>query len=142
MSLWVWAWLLRGCAVGSEVVVGLVACEHPVGRDQHRVRDGYLGPAHAAPPGQSGVLGGQIVLAPHPADRAGGLDQHRGHHLLPCRFPAGVCLPADSMHRRRQPGPGSQMGRGRKPGHVGAGLGHDDLRDRLPTPGMVCNNSS
>ena len=30
--------------VGSEVVVGLVAFEHPVGRDQHRVRDGYLRP--------------------------------------------------------------------------------------------------
>ena len=26
------------------------------------------------------------------------------------------------------------MGGGREPGHVGAGLGHDDLRDRLPDP--------
>jgi len=24
---------------------------------------------------------------------------------------------------------------GREPGHIGAGLGHDDLRNRLPDPG-------
>ena len=30
--------------VSAQVVVGLVAFEHPVGRDQHRVRDGYLRP--------------------------------------------------------------------------------------------------
>jgi hypothetical protein len=35
--------------VRSEVVVGLVAFEHPVGRDQHRVRDGDLGPARPMP---------------------------------------------------------------------------------------------
>jgi hypothetical protein len=31
--------------VSAQVVVGLVAFQHPVGRNQHRVRDGDLGPA-------------------------------------------------------------------------------------------------
>ena len=43
------------------------------------------------------MLDGQIVLAVHPPDRAGSLNQHRRQHLLPCRFPAGLCLLADSF---------------------------------------------
>jgi hypothetical protein len=67
-----------GVPVGTEVVVGLVAFEHPVGRHQHRMRYGDLCPAHPVPFHQPGVLGGQVVLASHPADGAGGFDQHRG----------------------------------------------------------------
>ena len=35
--------------VGAQVVVGLVAFQHPVGRNQDRVRDRDLGSAHPAP---------------------------------------------------------------------------------------------
>jgi transposase len=38
--------------------------------------------AHPASFQQSGVLDGQIVLAVHPTDRAGGLNQHRGQPLV------------------------------------------------------------
>ena len=54
--------------VGTEVVVGLVAFQHPVRRDQDRVRNRDLGPASASAPHQSGMLGGEIVPAVHPAD--------------------------------------------------------------------------
>jgi hypothetical protein len=45
-----------------------------------------LGPAHPPPFHQPGMLGGQIVLAVHPADRSGGLDQHRGQPFVPVPF--------------------------------------------------------
>ena len=50
--------------VGSEVAVGLVAFEHPVRRDQDRVRDRDLGSSHPATLGQPGVLDGEVVTAP------------------------------------------------------------------------------
>ena len=87
----------RGEPVGAEVAVGLVAFEHVVGGDQDRVRDRDLRPAHPAAPGEPGVLDGEVVLAVHPADRAGGLDEHRGQPLV-AASPArpGLRLPADS----------------------------------------------
>ena len=79
------------------------------------MRDGDLGPAHAAPPGESGVLGGEIVLATHPADGAGRFDQHRGQPFVAVPFTGRGLSAGGLVHRRRQPGPGSQVGGGREP---------------------------
>lgn len=54
-----------GQPVRAEVSVGLVAGEHPVGRDEDGVGDCDLGAAHPAASGQAGVLGGEVVLALH-----------------------------------------------------------------------------
>ena len=55
--------------------------------------------------------------------------------------PGRGALAGGLVDRRRQPGPRRQVRRGGEPGHVGAGLGDDDLRDLLPDPGMVCSSS-
>jgi hypothetical protein len=47
----------------TEVVVRLVAFQHPVGRNQDGVRDRDLSPAHPTPFRQPGVLHSEIVLA-------------------------------------------------------------------------------
>jgi hypothetical protein len=47
--------------VGAEVVVGLVAFQHPVGRNQDGVRDRDLSPAHPTAFRQPGVLDGEIA---------------------------------------------------------------------------------
>ena len=67
-----------------------------------------LGPAHSASFQQPGMLSRQVVLAVHPADRAGGLDQHRGQPLVAVPF-AGRCLASGGLvhprpNRPRQPG--------------------------------------
>ena len=93
----VWAWSLRRrVPVGAQVVVGLIAFQHPVGRHQDGVRDRDLGPAHPPPFHQPGMLGGQVVLAVHPADRSGGLDQHCGQPFVAVPFPGRGLFPADS----------------------------------------------
>ena len=47
------------------------------------MRDRDLCPAHPAALGQPGVLHGEVVLAVHAADRAGGLDEHVVEPLVP-----------------------------------------------------------
>ena len=82
--------------VRAGVAVASVALQHVVGRNQDRVRDRDLGSAlHVA--GCAGVLNGQIVLAVHSADRAGGLDQQRSQPRGAVLLTAGLCLPADSF---------------------------------------------
>jgi hypothetical protein len=104
--------------VSAQVMVGLVALEHPVGRNQDRVRDGDLGPAHPPAFQQPGVLGGQIVLAVHPPDRAGRLDQHRGQPfvygldaimLAPTRELVGSLNQRAQDHRIAGKNPGRQV---------------------------------
>ena len=56
----------------------------------------HLGSAHSPSSGQPGVLGGQVALALHPADRSGSLDQHRGQPFVAVPLTGRVCLPADS----------------------------------------------
>jgi hypothetical protein len=46
-------------------VVGLVAFQHPVGRNQDGVRDRDLSPAHPTPFRQPGVLGCASLIWPH-----------------------------------------------------------------------------
>ena len=134
----VWASVSRRtCQSGSEVVVGLVAFEHPVRGDQDRVRDRDLCPAHPAAFGQPGVLHGEVVLAVHPPDRAGGLDEHVVEPLVAVPGAGRGALAGGLVDRRREPGPRGQVRRGREAGHVPAGLGDEHLRDLNPTPGMV-----
>jgi hypothetical protein len=65
--------------VRAEVGVGLVTLQHVVGRNQDRVRDRDLGPAHPTSPSKPGVLDGQIgfccasgqpILQPRSASRS------------------------------------------------------------------------
>ena len=55
-------------------------------------------------------------------------------HLLPCRIPTGLFLPADSCSPVPIR-PGGQVRRRSEPGYVRAGLGHDDLRHLRPDSG-------
>jgi hypothetical protein len=127
--------------IGAQVVVELVAFQHSVGRHQHGVRDRDLSPAHPTPFRQPGMLDSEIVLAVHPAYRTGGLDEHRGQPFVPCRFPAGICRPADSFIA------------GATPAHAArcAAVGNRVMSAPVsativsatfgPTPGMVCSSS-
>jgi hypothetical protein len=81
--------------VGTEIVVGLVTFEHPVRRNQDRMRNRDLGSAAAAAPHHSGVLGSEIVPAVHPTEPAASTSIAHSHRF-PCRVPAGVRRPADS----------------------------------------------
>jgi hypothetical protein len=42
--------------IRAEVAVGPVALQHPVGRNQDRMRDRDLSPSHPAPPGQASLI--------------------------------------------------------------------------------------
>src|SRR5829696_9761130 len=130
-----------GVPVGAQVVVGLVAFQHPVGRHQDGVRDRNLGSPHPTPAHQPGMLGSQVVLAVHPADRSGGLDQHRGQPFVAVPLPAGLCLPADSFIAGAKPAQAAKW----------AAVGNRDMSPPVsamitsatfgPTPGIVCSSS-
>jgi hypothetical protein len=127
--------------VRAEVGIGLVTLQHVIGRNQDRVRDRDLGPAHPPSPRQPSMLNGQIVLAVHPADRPGGLDQHRGQPFVPVPLPSGVRLPADSCIAGAKPAQAARC----------PAVGNRDMSAPVsatitcatvsPTPGIVCNNS-
>ncbi len=127
--------------VRAEVLVGLVAFQHPVGRrpgSSARLRPGP-GPSRAGSP--AGRAGGQVVLAVHPPDRAGGLDQHRGQPLVAVPRPGRRRLPADSCIAGATPAQAARC----------AAVGNRDMSAPVsamitcatfgPTPGMVCSSS-
>ena len=81
--------------VRSEVPVRL----RVGGRDQDRVPDGDIGPAHPTTPDEAGVLDGEVVLASHPPGRAGCLGQHSGQPLAPVPFTVHRCACAAQRTR-------------------------------------------
>ena len=117
-----------------------------------------LGPAHAAPPGQSSVPGGQMARALHPADRVPGLDQHRRQPFVAVPLPGQTlsCLPADSCiasHpapwrlnirssqrmsrvRRRPPTANPATGSCQVGGERGPGVSAGHAQDRYSQPGL------
>src|SRR4051794_7493951 len=116
-----------GVVVGSEVVVERSGLGHVPDRDQDGVLDGHDGLGLASSGREASVAGPEVAVLV-----AGGVHRRGAQHRLEVGVPGpgmGVLGPAGGLVvSGTHPGPGGEVARGRKPGHVGTGLRGDHLR--------------
>src|SRR5450759_208666 len=119
--------VLFGEVVAAEVLVVDVVGEHVPDGGQDGVLDGNDCLLFTQAGYQTGVAGAEVGAFPGATGGHGGGTE--GAAEPPVTVPAFTrALSAGGLGvARADPGPGSEVGRGAEPGHVGAGLGDDDL---------------
>ena len=94
--------------VGSQVVVGLMPCEHMVEGDQHGMADGEHGATLATACGDAAKLGCQIRPL-HAADNVRDFRQRAPHPGVAAACPAAEASTTTLRIARAHPRPGGEM---------------------------------
>src|SRR5664280_1606855 len=127
--------VLFGEVVAAKVVVVDVVGEHVPGGDQDGVLDGDDRLLFTEAGHESGVAGAEVGAFPGAAGGHGGGTEGATEPSVAVSAFTGTVDAGGLVVSWADPGPRREVGWGVEPGHVGAGLGDDDLGGGLLDPG-------